>query len=82
MGDRRVRAIGVKTKDLVGVPWRVALALQADGWYLRSDLIWSKPNPMPESVTDRPTRATNTSSCWLPAHGTSTTRMRSGNRTP
>src|SRR5262249_35798887 len=41
--------------DLVGLPWRVALALQADGWWLRSDIIWAKPNPMPESVTDRPT---------------------------
>lgn len=48
---------GLKSKDLVGVPWRVALALQADGWYLRSDIIWAKPNPMPESVTDRPTKA-------------------------
>lgn len=48
---------GLKSKDLVGIPWRVALALQADGWYLRSDIIWSKPNPMPESVTDRPTKA-------------------------
>jgi len=48
---------GLKTKDLIGIPWRVALALQADGWYLRSDIIWSKPNPMPESVTDRPTKA-------------------------
>jgi DNA modification methylase len=47
----------LKPKDLVGVPWRVAFALQADGWYLRSDIIWSKPNPMPESVTDRPTKA-------------------------
>lgn len=47
----------VKAKDLVGIPWRVAFALQADGWYLRSDIIWSKPNPMPESVTDRPTKA-------------------------
>lgn len=46
-----------KPKDLVGIPWRVAFALQADGWYLRSDIIWSKPNPMPESVTDRPTKA-------------------------
>lgn len=44
-------------KNLHGMPWRVALALQADGWYLRSDIIYSKPNPMPESVTDRPTRA-------------------------
>ena len=48
---------GRKPKDLVGIPWRVAFALQADGWYLRSDIIWSKPNPMPESVTDRPTKA-------------------------
>lgn len=48
---------GIKPKDLVGIPWRVAFALQADGWYLRSDIIWSKPNPMPESVTDRPTKA-------------------------
>jgi len=47
----------VKAKDLIGIPWRVAFALQADGWYLRSDIIWSKPNPMPESVTDRPTKA-------------------------
>jgi len=51
------RSAGLKPKDLVGIPWRVALALQADGWYLRSDVIWSKPNPMPESVTDRPTKA-------------------------
>lgn len=51
------RALGLKPKDLVGIPWRVAFALQADGWWLRSDIIWSKPNPMPESVTDRPTRA-------------------------
>ena len=48
---------GMKPKDLVGIPWRVAFALQADGWYLRSDIIWAKPNPMPESVTDRPTKA-------------------------
>jgi DNA modification methylase len=48
---------GLKPKDLIGIPWRVALALQADGWWLRSDIIWSKPNPMPESVTDRPTKA-------------------------
>lgn len=47
----------LKPKDLVGIPWRVAFALQADGWWLRSDCIWSKPNPMPESVTDRPTKA-------------------------
>jgi len=48
---------GLKDKDLVGVPWRLAFALQADGWYLRSDIIWHKPNAMPESVKDRPTRA-------------------------
>jgi DNA modification methylase len=48
---------GLKDKDLVGIPWRVALALQADGWYLRQDIIWHKPNPMPESVTDRCTKA-------------------------
>jgi DNA modification methylase len=48
---------GLKPKDLVGIPWRVALALQTDGWWLRSDIIWSKTNPMPESVTDRPTCA-------------------------
>jgi len=51
MGD------GLKPKDLCGIPWRVALAMQADGWYLRSDIIWSKPNPMPESVTDRVTKS-------------------------
>lgn len=44
---------GYKPKDLMGIPWRVAFALQADGWYLRQDIIWHKPNPMPESVTDR-----------------------------
>lgn len=48
---------GLKNKDLVGIPWRVAFALQADGWYLRMDNIWAKPNPMPESVRDRPTKA-------------------------
>jgi DNA modification methylase len=48
---------GLKPKDLIGIPWRVALALQTDGWYLRSDIIWAKQNCMPESVTDRPTRS-------------------------
>lgn len=48
---------GFKPKDLIGIPWRVAFALQADGWYLRRDIVWSKPNPMPESVRDRPTTA-------------------------
>lgn len=48
---------GLKSKDLVGIPWRVAFALQADGWYLRQDIIWAKPNPMPESVTDRCTKS-------------------------
>lgn len=51
------RGEGIKPKDLIGIPWMVAFALRADGWYLRSDIIWHKPNPMPESVTDRPTRA-------------------------
>jgi DNA modification methylase len=48
---------GLAQKNLLGMPWRVAFGLQADGWILRSDIIWSKPNPMPESVTDRPTKA-------------------------
>jgi len=48
---------GLKPKDLIGIPWRVAFALQADGWWLRQDIIWSKPNPMPESVRDRCTSA-------------------------
>ena len=47
----------LKPKDLIGIPWRVAFALQADGWYLRQDIIWHKPNPMPESVTDRCTKS-------------------------
>lgn len=53
----KIQASGLKPKDLIGIPWRVAFALQADGWYLRSDIIWAKPNPMPESVTDRPTKS-------------------------
>jgi len=48
---------GLKPKDLIGIPWRVAFALQDDGWYLRADVIWNKPNAMPESVKDRPTRS-------------------------
>jgi DNA modification methylase len=60
-GDRRRRRARphptLKRKDLIGVPWRVALALQADGWHLRADVIWAKPNPMPEPVRDRPTRS-------------------------
>lgn len=51
------REEGLKAKDLIGIPWRVAFALQADGWWLRQDIIWHKPNPMPESVTDRCTKA-------------------------
>jgi DNA modification methylase len=51
------RVAGLKPKDLVGIPWMVAFALRADGWYLRQDIIWHKPNPMPESVTDRCTKA-------------------------
>jgi DNA modification methylase len=62
-GKRKMRNVlnkkaeGVKPKDLVGIPWLVAFALRDDGWYLRSDIIWAKPNPIPESVKDRPTRA-------------------------
>jgi len=56
-GVDKLSGSGLKPKDLVGIPWLVAFALQADGWYLRSDIIWHKPNPMPESVTDRPTKA-------------------------
>ena len=48
---------GVKNKDLIGIPWMLAFALRADGWYLRQDIIWHKPNPMPESVRDRCTKA-------------------------
>ena len=54
---QRAAPTGLKPKDLVGIPWMVAFALRSDGWYLRSDIIWAKPNPMPESVTDRPTKA-------------------------
>lgn len=55
--QKRTIPIGLKPKDLVGIPWRVAFALQAEGWYLRQDIIWHKPNPMPESVTDRCTKS-------------------------
>ncbi len=54
---RAKRFTGLKPKDLIGIPWAVAFALRADGWWLRSDIIWAKPNCMPESVTDRPTRS-------------------------
>jgi hypothetical protein len=55
--NRHYRSPVLKAKDLVGQPWRVAFALQADGWFLRSDIIWHKPNPMPESISDRPTKS-------------------------
>lgn len=54
---RNAHAIGLKHKDLIGIPWMLAFALRADGWYLRQDIIWHKPNPMPESVRDRCTKA-------------------------
>jgi DNA modification methylase len=54
---RHASDIGLKPKDLIGIPWMVAFALRADGWYLRQDIIWHKPNPMPESVTDRCTKS-------------------------
>jgi site-specific DNA-methyltransferase (cytosine-N4-specific) len=57
MGYRARTPEGLKPKDLVGIPWRLAFALQDDGWYLRSDVVWEKPNAMPESVRDRPTRS-------------------------
>jgi site-specific DNA-methyltransferase (cytosine-N4-specific) len=57
MGTRPPTPDGLKPKDLIGVPWRLAFALQERGWYLRSDLVWNKPNAQPESVTDRPTRS-------------------------
>jgi DNA modification methylase len=53
----KLHATGLKTKDLIGIPWMMAFALRADGWYLRQDIIWHKPNPMPESVQDRCTKA-------------------------
>jgi DNA modification methylase len=57
LGPQRHRHHTLKRKDSIGIPWRVALALQADGWHLRADVIWAKPNPMPEPVRDRPTRS-------------------------
>jgi len=57
MAVRPNTPVGLKPKDLQGVPWRLAFALQDDGWFLRSDIIWNKPNAMPESVKDRPTRS-------------------------
>ena len=55
--SKMLKSQGYKNKDLIGIPWMVAFALRADGWYLRQDIIWHKPNPMPESVTDRCTKA-------------------------
>lgn len=54
---KTMRSVNLKPKDLVGIPWRVAFALQEDGWFLRNDIIWDKPNGMPESVTDRCTKS-------------------------
>jgi DNA modification methylase len=53
----RKGVVGMKPKDLIGIPWMLAFALRADGWYLRCDIVWAKPNPMPESVRDRPTKS-------------------------
>lgn len=55
--NKAMRDTGLKSKDLIGIPWMLAFALRADGWYLRQDIIWAKPNPMPESVTDRCTKS-------------------------
>jgi DNA modification methylase len=60
LGTTRRRLAHVKVKDLVGLPWLLAFALRADGWYLRSEIIWARPNPMPESAKDRPTKAHST----------------------
>jgi site-specific DNA-methyltransferase (cytosine-N4-specific) len=57
MESRPPTPAGLKPKDLVGIPWRLAFALQASGWYLRADVVWNKPNCQPESVADRPTRS-------------------------
>ena len=57
MSTRPTDPVGIKPKDLIGIPWMLAFALRADGWYLRQDIIWHKPNPMPESVRDRCTKA-------------------------
>lgn len=57
VAHRNAKAFGLKHKDLIGIPWMLAFALRADGWYLRQDIIWHKPNPMPESVRDRCTKA-------------------------
>ena len=56
-GGKAIKVDGIKPKDLIGIPWMLAFALRADGWYLRQDIIWHKPNPMPESVQDRCTKA-------------------------
>jgi len=56
-GGKAIKVDGIKQKDLIGIPWMLAFALRADGWYLRQDIIWHKPNPMPESVQDRCTKA-------------------------
>jgi len=57
VGIDKSKIPGIKAKDLIGIPWMIAFALRADGWYLRQDIIWAKPNPMPESVTDRCTKS-------------------------
>lgn len=63
---------GIKAKDLIGIPWMLAFALRADGWYLRSDIIWNKTNGLPENVKDRPTNPTNISSCLRNLRGITT----------
>jgi len=56
MNSRPLTPAGLKAKEIIGIPWRLAFALQQDGWFLRSDIVWNKPNAMPESVRDRPSR--------------------------
>ena len=78
----RRHAPGMGTKNLLGLPWRVALALQDDGWILRNAIIWHKPNAMPESVRDRMSCRYELSSCWSNPATTGSTSTRSASRTP
>jgi DNA modification methylase len=84
-GERRAISPGCKPKDLLGLPWMLAFALRADGWWLRSEVIWAKPNPMPESVTDRPTKSheqvfllTRQPRYWYDAEGIKERSLRAG----
>lgn len=73
---------GFKPKDLMMMPHRIAIALQEAGWWVRSDIVWSKPNPMPESIADRPTKSHSMFSCWPVPSGTTTTPRQSASPQP